>query len=87
MTWVQGFAVVAVALGAPAVVLTRDPLRQTIVLGIYGLLFAVLFLTFQAPDVALSQLVISTVGLPLMILLAIAKIREHQREREQDADE
>jgi uncharacterized MnhB-related membrane protein len=87
MTWVQGFAVVAIALGAPAVVLTRDPLRQTIVLGIYGLLFAVLFMTFQAPDVALSQIVISTVGLPLMILLAIAKIREHQREREQDSDE
>jgi uncharacterized MnhB-related membrane protein len=88
LTWLQGFAVVAIALGAPAVVLTRDPLRQTIVLGIYGLLFAVLFLTFQAPDVALSQLVISTVGLPLMILLAIAKIREHQREREsEDSDE
>jgi energy-converting hydrogenase B subunit D len=87
MTWVQAFAVVAIALGAPAVVLTRDPVRQTIVLGIYGLLFAVLFLTFQAPDVALSQIVISTVGLPLMILLAIAKIREHQREREQDSDE
>jgi energy-converting hydrogenase B subunit D len=87
MTWVQAFAVVAIALGAPAVVLTRDPLRQTIVLGIYGLLFAVLFLTFQAPDVALSQIVVSTVGLPLMILLAIAKIREHQREREQDSDE
>jgi energy-converting hydrogenase B subunit D len=84
MTWVQGFAVVAIALGAPAVVLTRDPLRQTMVLGIYGLLFAVLFLSFQAPDVALSQLVISTVGLPLMILLAIAKIREHQRERDSD---
>jgi uncharacterized MnhB-related membrane protein len=87
MTWVQAFAVVGIALGAPAVVFTREPLRQTIVLGIYGLLFAVLFLSFQAPDVALSQLVISTVGLPLMILLAIAKIREHQRERERDSDE
>jgi energy-converting hydrogenase B subunit D len=84
MTWVQGFAVVALALAAPAVVLSRDPLRQAIVLGIYGLLFAVLFLAFQAPDVALSQLVISTVGLPLMILLAIAKIRQHERERDSD---
>jgi uncharacterized MnhB-related membrane protein len=85
MTTVQAFAVVAIALVAPAVVLARDPLRQAIVVGIYGLLFAVLFLALQAPDVALSQLVISTVGLPLMILLAIAKIREHERER--DADE
>ena len=84
MTWVQGFAVVALALAAPAVVLSRDPLRQAIVLGIYGLLFAVLFLALQAPDVALSQLVISTLGLPLMILLAIAKIRQHERERDSD---
>jgi energy-converting hydrogenase B subunit D len=88
MTWLQGFAVIAVAIGAPAVVLSRDPLRQTIVVGIYGLLLAVLFMTFQAPDVALSQIVVSTVGLPLMILLAISKIREHEREREaEDPDE
>jgi energy-converting hydrogenase B subunit D len=84
MSWVQAFAVIAMALGAPAVVLTREPLRQTIVLGIYGLLLAVLFLAFQAPDVALSQIVISTVGLPLMILLALAKIHEHERERDSD---
>ena len=84
MTWVQGFAVVALALAAPAFVLSRHPLCPAIVLGIYGLLFAVLFLAFQAPDVALSQLVISTVGLPLMILLAIAKIRQHERERDSD---
>jgi uncharacterized MnhB-related membrane protein len=88
MTTLQAFAVIAVALAAPAVVLSREPLRQTIVLGIYGLLLAVLYMTFQAPDVALSQIVISGMGLPLMILLAIAKIREHQREREsEDAEE
>jgi energy-converting hydrogenase B subunit D len=88
VTTLQAFAVIAVALGAPAVVLSRDPLRQTIVLGAYGLLLAVLFMTFQAPDVALSQIVISMVGLPLMILLAISKIREHERDRRsQDADE
>jgi len=87
MTAVQGCAVVAIALVAPAVVLARDPLRQAIVLGVYGLLFAVLFLALQAPDVALSQLVISTLGLPLMILLAIAKIREHEHERERESDE
>jgi len=86
MTEVQGFAVVGIALLAPAVVLARDPLRQAVVLGIYGLLYAVLFLALQAPDVALSQLVISTLGLPLMILLAIAKIREHERERESDEE-
>jgi energy-converting hydrogenase B subunit D len=78
----QIFALAAVALGAPAVVLTREPLRQAVVVGIYGLALALLFLIFNAPDVSLSQIVISAVGLPVMILLAVAKVREQQRERE-----
>ena len=52
--------------------------------GIYGLALALLFLVFDAPDVSLSQIVVSAVGLPVMILLAIAKIREHERDRESD---
>jgi energy-converting hydrogenase B subunit D len=38
----------------------------------------VLFLTFQAPDVALSQLAVGTVVVPLMILLAYLKMRGHE---------
>jgi energy-converting hydrogenase B subunit D len=83
----QIFGLAAVALGAPAVVLTREPLRQAIVVGIYGLALAILFFVFRAPDVALSQIVVSTVGLPVMILLAIAKIREHARERDRESQE
>jgi uncharacterized MnhB-related membrane protein len=40
-----------------------------------------LFFVFEAPDVALSEIVVSTVGLPLMILLALRKVREQERER------
>jgi uncharacterized MnhB-related membrane protein len=83
----QIFALAAIALGAPAVVITREPLRQAIVVGIYGLALALLFLIWNAPDVSLSQIVISAVGLPAMILLAVAKIREHEREREAEQDE
>ncbi len=75
-----------VALGAPAVVLTRDPLRQAFVLGIYGLLLALLFFVFLDPDVALSQLVVSAVGLPLMLLLALAKVRSHAEEEREGKD-
>jgi energy-converting hydrogenase B subunit D len=82
----QVFILAAVALGAPAVVATRDPLRQAVVVGIYGLVLAVLFLVWNAPDVSLSQIVISAVGLPAMIVLAVAKIREHERDRESDDD-
>jgi energy-converting hydrogenase B subunit D len=82
----QAVTLVLVALGAPAVVLTRDPVRQAVVVGLYGLVLAVLYLEVQAPDVSLSQIVISTVGLPIMILLAVAKIREHEHERDRDGD-
>jgi energy-converting hydrogenase B subunit D len=68
-----------VAAGGTAVVLTRDPLNQAIVASFYGLLLGILFLVLQAPDVALSQIVVGAVALPLMILLALAKIRERRQ--------
>ena len=64
-----------VAVGAPCVVAVRDPKKQTFVSAIYGMSLALLFLAFRAPDVALSQLVVSTAALPVMILLALARIR------------
>ena len=64
-----------VAAGGLAVVLTRDPLHQAIVVSFYGILLALMFFLFQAPDVALSQITIGALALPLMILLALAKIR------------
>ncbi len=63
------------------VVLTRDPVRQTLLASLLSLLLAVLFFAVQAPDVALSELVIGSAAVPLMVLLAIAKIREqHARD-------
>jgi energy-converting hydrogenase B subunit D len=56
-------------------VLTREPLKQAMVASIYGLVLGVLFFVWQAPDVALSQTVVGAVALPLMILLALAKVR------------
>jgi uncharacterized MnhB-related membrane protein len=64
-----------VAVGAAAVVLIRDPVRQVIALSVYGVLLAVLFMAFQAPDVTLSELTIGSVALPLLLLLALAKVR------------
>ena len=64
--------VAAVGLG---VVLTRDPLRQAVVVSFFGMLLGILFFVFQAPDVALSEIVVGAVAAPLMILLALAKVR------------
>lgn len=70
---------VLTAAGGTAVVLTREPVHQAIVLSVFGLLLAILFTVLQAPDVGLSQLVIGAAVLPLMVLLAIAKVRRGER--------
>ncbi len=65
----------------PAVVLTRDPIKQSVTISFYGLLLALMFFLFQAPDVALSQIVVGAVALPMMILLALIKIRRNVEAR------
>lgn len=75
LTLLQGALLLIVALGGLAIVLTREPVRQTIAFSFYGLLLALLFFVFQAPDVALSQIVVGAVALPLVVLLALAKVR------------
>jgi energy-converting hydrogenase B subunit D len=66
------------------VVLARDPLRQAMIASIYGLVLGVLFFLFEAPDVALSQTVVGAVALPLMVLLALAKVTEEHEERDEE---
>jgi uncharacterized MnhB-related membrane protein len=79
----QAVALIAVALLGTAVVLTRDPLRQALVTGIFGAGLAALFFVFQAPDVALSQIAVGAVALPAMILLALLKVREREPPEEE----
>jgi uncharacterized MnhB-related membrane protein len=74
VTGVQAVALVVVALGGTAVVFARDPARQALVTSVFGIALALLFLAFQAPDVALSQIVVGAVALPAMIMLALRKI-------------
>jgi len=69
-----------VAATALAVVLVRDVVRQAMLYGIYGLSLVVLFVVFQAPDVALSELVVATVAFPLVILATLARVRGRERD-------
>ena len=75
MIAVQVVAMLLVGLGAWATVMAREPVRQAVVVSLYGLTLGVLFFAFQAPDVALSNIVIGAVAMPTMILLAIAKTK------------
>jgi energy-converting hydrogenase B subunit D len=84
MTAVQALLLTLVGAVGLLTVLAREPVRQTLLASLLSLLLALVFLTVQAPDVALSELVIGSAAVPLMLLLAIAKLREqraHERER------
>jgi energy-converting hydrogenase B subunit D len=71
----QAVVLLLVAAAGTGVVVTRDPLNQAVGVSFFGLLLAILFLVFQAPDVSLSAIVVGALALPLMLLLALAKIR------------
>jgi len=75
MSVLQVAALLLAAVLATATALTREPLRQAMLSSFYGLVLGILFFVFQAPDVALSQTAVGAVALPLMILLALAKVR------------
>jgi energy-converting hydrogenase B subunit D len=75
MSVLQVAALLLAAMLATATALTREPLRQAMLSSFYGLVLGILFFVFQAPDVALSQTAVGAVALPLMILLALAKVR------------
>jgi len=77
VTALQIVCLLVVAALGTLVVATRDPLRQAAVTGIFGLGLAALFLSVQAPDVALSQITVGAIVVPVLVLLAMAKIREH----------
>lgn len=59
-----------------AVVLTLEPLHQALVLGLFGFALILLFVVLQAPDVGMSELVVSTTAIPLVLLAAIYQTRD-----------
>ena len=79
MNTLQIVVLVLVAAGATVVVRTRSRVRQVLALSVYGMLLAILFFVFQAPDVTLSELTVGAVALPIVLLLAIAKVRKPEQ--------
>lgn len=74
----QSAVIALVALGALAVVLTRDVVRLAMISSLYALTLVVLFLVLQAPDVALSELVVGAIGFPLVIAVAVIMERDER---------
>jgi uncharacterized MnhB-related membrane protein len=75
MEILQAMVLIFIAIAGFAVVRTREPGSQIIVFSFYGLLLAVMFVLFQAPDVAFSQITVGAVVVPFMLLLALARVR------------
>ena len=71
----QAIAIALVAAFAVALALTHDLVRLAMLSSVYALTLVVLFLLFQAPDVALSELVVGGVAFPLVIVVAIVMQR------------
>ena len=82
--WFGAALLVLVALSGFAVVRTRDVTAQVITLSFYGLVMSLVFMVFQAPDVALSQITVGAVALPLMIMLAISRMKLRKKTAAQD---
>ena len=68
-----------VALCALPVVLVKDPLRQSFPAMVFASALGGLFVTLGAPDTALAQIAVSGLVSPLLVLLALAKIRRTTR--------
>jgi uncharacterized MnhB-related membrane protein len=88
MIWVGAGLLLLVAISGFGVVRTRDVTSQLIALSFYGVLMALVFFFFQAPDVALSQITVGAVALPLMVILAIShmKYRTANRQGKEEHD-
>ena len=86
MIWCGAGILLLLAISAFAVVRTHDVTEQVIALGFYGLVTALMFFFFQAPDVALSQITVGAVALPLMIMLALSRMNFHKATRQKEGE-
>lgn len=86
MTVLECVALTLVAISATAVVLVDDPLRQSMVSSFLGLFLSALFFVLQAPDVALSMIGVSTVIVPALVLLALARVRDVVPQEDREAE-
>ena len=86
MIWSGAGILLLLAIAGFAVVRTRDVTEQVIALGFYGLVTALMFFFFQAPDVALSQITVGAVALPLMVMLALSRMKFRKAAREKEGE-
>jgi energy-converting hydrogenase B subunit D len=83
MMYLGAAMLLLLAITGACVVTTRNVTEQLIALSFFGLVMALVFFFYQAPDVALSQITVGAVALPLMIMLAISRMRAQSRNKQE----
>lgn len=72
-TVLQAIALTLAGVLAVATVLVRDPLRQVVVFSLFGLSLVMVFALLMAPDVAIAEIAVSSIGVPMVLLPVIYK--------------
>jgi energy-converting hydrogenase B subunit D len=78
VTVLQISALIVVGISGTAIAVTPSPLRQTLLMAIFGFALTALFFAFQAPDAALSELVVSSIAMPMIILAALRRLADQR---------
>lgn len=78
MTVAQVLSLLLVAVGGTAVTLTKEPVLQALVSGVYGVTLAVAFLMLGAPGVAMAVVVVVMLAVPVMVLITMANVEGSQ---------
>lgn len=73
MSLVEALLFLLVAVVGTAVVFQHRVLKQVFVYSLFGGTLGLLFFVLQAPDVALSEIAIGTLAVPLMVFIGIMK--------------
>lgn len=74
MSLLEALLFLFVAVTGTAVVFARNVLKQVFIYSLFGGTLGILFFVLQAPDVALSEIAIGTLAVPLMVFITIMKI-------------
>lgn len=75
MTPLHVLVLLLLAVSGTMIVFQRDPLHALLVASLYNSVLIAFFLVFQAPDVAMSQVAVTSLPLALVYLLTLAKER------------
>lgn len=73
MSLLQIILYVLVGFFGAAVVFSKRPVNQLLVYTTFGVMLTLLFFVLHAPDVALSEIAVGTLAVPIMVLVALMK--------------